>query len=133
MKNITCIIIDDEKDSCDRMENLVSKISGITILTKENNPETGIKEVVRLTPDIVFLDVEMPGKNGFDVVHEIREKNVFPTFIFVTGFDQYAIKAIRSAAFDFLLKPVDIDDLNAAIERFIELKNGKIKNHVHAH
>jgi len=118
VKNIKCIIIDDEQEACDRLERLLIKIPGVEVIAKEKNPETGIKEAIRSFPDIVFIDVEMPGKSGFDVVAEIREKKIFPTFIFVTGYDQYAIKAIRNAAFDFLLKPVDIDELKVAIERF---------------
>ncbi len=101
-KNIKCIIIDDEQESCDRLERLLNKIPGIEVLTKETKPDAGIKGGNALFPDIVFIDVEMPGKSGFDVVNEIRDKNVFPTFIFVTGYNQYAIKAIRNAAFDFL-------------------------------
>ncbi len=127
VKNIKCIIIDDEQEACDRLERLLSKISGVEVIAKEKNPDTGIKEAVSLTPDIVFIDVEMPGKSGFDVVGEIREKKVFPTFIFVTGYNQYAIKAIRNAAFDFLLKPVDIDELKETINRFNELQKEKQK------
>ena len=126
--NINCIIIDDEQEACDRFESLLSKIPGVEVTAKENNPEKGIKEVIKLFPDIVFLDVEMPGKSGFDVVSEIREMKVFPTFIFVTGYNQYAIKAIRNAAFDFLLKPVDIDELKEAINRFNNLQGEKQKN-----
>src|SRR3990170_6826877 len=125
--NINCIIIDDEQEACDRFESLLSKIPGVEVTAKENNPEKGIKEVIKLFPDIVFLDVEMPGKSGFDVVSEIREMKVFPTFIFVTGYNQYAIKAIRNAAFDFLLKPVDIDELKEAINRFKEVQKEKQK------
>ena len=67
---------------------------------------------------LFFTDVEMPRKSGFDVVKEVKEVDIYPTFIFVTGYDQYAIKAIKNAAFDFLLKPVDVDDLNETIVRF---------------
>lgn len=126
-KNITCIIIDDEIEACDRLESLVNKIPGAIVKAKERNPGTGIEAVIKLSPDIVFLDIEMPGKNGFDLVREVREKKVFPTFIFVTGYDQYTIKAIRNAAFDYLLKPVDIDELKDAINRFKILQEEKQK------
>ena len=76
-------------------------------------------------PDIVFLDVEMPKKSGFDVVHEVRKQNINPTFIFVTGYNQYAIKAIHNAAFDYLLKPIDIDELKNTINRFYNLQEEK--------
>lgn len=118
-RNIKCIIIDDEKEACDRLENLLCKFSNIEIMAKETSAELGIRETIRLYPDLVFLDVEMPCKTGFDVLHEVRENDVFPTFIFVTGHNQYAVKAIKNAAFDYLLKPVDIDELKEAIDRFI--------------
>ncbi len=106
---------------------MLLKIPGIKVLTKETNAERGIRETIRLVPQLVFLDVEMPTKNGFDVVKKIRGKEVSPTFIFVTGYNQYAIKAIRNAAFDFLLKPVDIDELKEAMIRFTESQIQKQK------
>lgn len=126
-RSIKCIIIDDEKEACDRLENLLGKFSNIEIVAKERSAISGIRETIRLFPDLVFLDVEMPGKSGFDVVHEVRENNVFPTFIFVTGYNQYAVKAIKNAAFDYLLKPVDIDELKEAIDRFITSQREKQK------
>jgi len=126
-KNITCIIIDDEKEACDRLESLFNKIPSLKILAKELKADNGIKAALDFYPDIIFLDIEMPDKSGFDVVKAIRRENVFPTFIFVTGYDQYAIKAIRNAAFDYLLKPVDIDELREAIKRYIQLQNERQK------
>ncbi|GAB4299567.1 MAG: hypothetical protein Kow0098_26200 [Ignavibacteriaceae bacterium] len=130
MDKITCLIIDDEREACDRLESLLLKIPGITVISKETDPDMGISKCTESSPDIVFLDVEMPGKSGFDIVNEIRNANEFPTFIFVTGYDQYAIKAIRNAAFDFLLKPVDIDELNEAVQRFIEQKKKLTEKHL---
>jgi DNA-binding NarL/FixJ family response regulator len=126
-RNITCLIIDDEEESCDRLELLLGKIRHVEVLGKSIDAERGIASVIRLHPDVVFLDVEMPRYNGLEVVKSIRAKNVFPTFIFVTGYDQYAIKAIRSEAFDYLLKPVDIDDLKESVGRYITSKNEKLK------
>jgi len=115
---INCIIIDDEIEACDRLESLLKNIENIEVDAKIVNTDEGIKRIVELSPDIVFLDVEMPGKSGFDVVKEVRTQKINPTFIFVTGYNQYAVKAIRNAAFDYLLKPVDLDELKEAIERF---------------
>lgn len=116
---INCIIIDDEIEAYDRLENLLKKIGRINVIAKATNAEKGIKKVVELSPNIVFLDVEMPIKNGFEIVKEIKNQKVYPTFIFVTAYEQYAIKAIRNAAFDYLLKPVDIDELKKTIERYL--------------
>ena len=125
LKNIACLIIDDEQEACDRLESLLNKIENIDVIAKKTKAEDGIKTAIELSPDIIFLDIEMPGKSGFNIIKNIREKNFHPTFIFVTAYDQYAIKAIRSAAFDYLIKPVDIDELRSSIDRFILLKNEK--------
>jgi len=127
VKLIKCIIIDDEIEACDRLQSLLEKIPNISVITAETKVETGIKKVIAYSPDIVFLDVEMPKENGFEVVKEIRAKNVFPTFIFVSGYNQYAIKAIRSAAFDYLLKPVDIDELNETVVRYCNAQKEKLE------
>lgn len=126
-KLINCVIIDDEIEACDRLQSLLEKIPTVSVIAVETKVETGIKRVTELSPDIVFLDVEMPKENGFEVVKEIITKNIFPTFIFVSGYNQYAIKAIRSAAFDYLLKPVDIDELSETIVRFCKAQKEKLE------
>lgn len=118
MDCIKSIIIDDEKEALDRMDSLLAKNDGIDVVARDTNPESGVDLVSEFNPDLVFIDVEMPGRTGFDVVQDVRAAGFNPAFIFVTGYNQYAIKAIRNAAFDFLLKPVDIDELNEALERF---------------
>ena len=122
-KKIKCVIIDDEFYVRERFENLLSKINGIKIISKEGIPEKAIEKVVNLKPDIVFIDIEMPRMNGFDVVNKIREQFCYPTFIFVTAYNQYAIKAIKKEAFDFLSKPVDIEELSQTIERYKETRD----------
>ena len=133
MKHITCIVLDDEKEARDRLVILLSKVEGIKIIGIEEEPEKAIKSISQKLPDLVFIDVEMPRLTGFDVVKEIRKNNVNPNFIFVTGYNQYAIKAIKKEAFDYLLKPVDIDELNETLNRYksnlnTRLKENKSKN-----
>ncbi len=118
MKQITCIVLDDEKEARERIVILLSKVEGIKIIGIEGEPEKAIESISKKLPDLVFIDVEMPRLTGFDVVREVRKNNVNPDFIFVTGYNQYAIKAIKKEAFDFLLKPVDIDELNETINRY---------------
>ena len=122
MKKITCIIVDDEKEARDRAECLLKMFNEIRIIAKIGDSDIAIKKIIEQKPNIVFLDIEMPRKNGFDIVKEIKQNNIFPTFIFVTAYSQYAIAAIKNAAFDYLLKPVDIDELKETIERY---KTGK--------
>jgi len=119
-RTITCIIIDDEKDACDRLEHLLGKINKVNVLATKTSAGDGIKAIFKLIPDIVFLDIEMSDKSGFEIIRDVRRKKINPKFIIVTGFSQYAIKAIHNAAFDYLLKPVDIDELKASIDRYID-------------
>ncbi len=125
MTKITCILIDDETESLDRLESLLEKFDYITVLAKIDNPDKAVERIIELNPNLIFIDVEMPRLNGFDVVNKVRENNMNPTFTFVTGYNQYAIKAIRAAAFDFLVKPVDIDELRDALERFCKCEEEK--------
>ncbi len=118
MPPITCIIIDDELQLRNRMESLLLKLGNISILAKEGEPGSAIEKVLELKPDIVFIDVEMPRINGFGVVKAIRERQFYPTFIFVTAYQHYAIKAIKQEAFDYILKPIDLDELSETIERY---------------
>jgi DNA-binding NarL/FixJ family response regulator len=126
MVDIKSIIVDDEKEARDRLSELLKKIEGVVILCSEGDPGIAIRKIIKLKPDIVFLDIEMPGMNGFEVVHEVRSNLVYPTFIFVTGYDQYTIKAIKNSAFDYLLKPIDIDELKESLERYRKEKKLKL-------
>ncbi len=132
LQELKCIIIDDEIEVRNRLESLIYKIEEIEIISKEGIPEEAIKKVIELKPNLVFLDVEMPRMNGFEVVKQIRDNYYYPTFIFVTAYNQYAIKAIKKEAFDFLLKPVDIEELTQTIEHYRSKQHNNknlIKNH----
>jgi len=129
MKNINCFVLDDERMACERLAVMLTKFDDVKVIGMENIPEQAIENILKKKPDMVFIDVEMPRMSGFDVVKSIREKNFNPTFIFVTAYNQYAIKAIKNEAFDYLLKPVDIDELKNTLDRFREshrLKYGEV-------
>jgi len=117
MQDIRCIIVDDNHKSCRRLEELLNKFPGIKVLASIGNAEEAVQKIVKEQPALVFLEVEMPCKTGFDIVKDVRRKFVNSDFIFVTAHKQYAIKALRNAAFDYLVKPVDIDELKEALER----------------
>lgn len=118
MKKLSCFILDDERGPRESMAMLLQKFEDISIIGIEEKPEKAIESIVKKNPDLVFIDVEMPRYSGFEVIKEIRKQDIFPEFVFVTGYNQYAIKAIRSEAFDFLVKPVDIDELSEVIQRY---------------
>jgi len=115
---LSCFIFDDESEVRKRLEDLLNKIEGIRVEGSASASVEAINLVAELKPDIIFMDVEMPKFNGFEVVKRIRERHCNPTFIFVTGFNQYAIKAIKNAAFDYLLKPIDLTELTETINRY---------------
>lgn len=115
------IIIDDE--AFNRLQlrfELEGFAAEVNIMAEAANGKEGLCEIEKHQPDLVFLDVEMPEMNGFEMLENISK----PTFhtIFTTAFDKYAIKAIRFAALDYLLKPIKSDELTAALARFKILK-----------
>lgn len=113
---IKVIIIDDEKNALEVLEmQLKQYCSGVEIVGIANGAEIGIHLIRKCKPDLVFLDIEMPVKNGFDVLNETRDCNY--KVIFTTAYDQFAIKAFKYSAIDYLLKPIDILELQAAVER----------------
>src|SRR5258708_4988897 len=111
---LTAIIIDDEqKGRLALRQKLYDYCENVTISSEAENGLDGIKLIEKYKPDIVFLDIEMPRMDGFEMLHQLPEKNFH--IIFTTAYDQYAIKAIKYAAFDYLLKPVDIEELITAV------------------
>lgn len=118
----TAIIIDDELAGCEHLTHLLKMFKNIEVLAVTQNPEEGINLITQYKPDILFLDVEMPRMSGFEVVEITRNQGLEPLIIFTTGYSQYAIKAIKEQAFDYLLKPIIIDELKTAIERLETVK-----------
>jgi two-component system LytT family response regulator len=113
---LTAIIIDDEQMGRIALkQKLKDYCPDIRLVGEAKNGEEGIVLIESLHPDIVFLDIEMPRLGGFDMLNRIPKKTFH--LIFTTAYDHYAIKAIRYAAFDYLLKPIDIEELKAAVSK----------------
>lgn len=113
---INALIIDDERDARESLQLLIKKYCAeINILALCSSPEDGIKSIKKFQPDLVFLDVQMPGLSGFDVLEKLDSIDF--DIIFVTAHDKYAIKAIKFSALDYLLKPVEVDELVEAVEK----------------
>ncbi len=113
---ITAIIIEDEaKSRLSLRQKLLDYCDGVTIVAEAENGRQGIEMINQHKPQLVFLDIEMPLMNAFDMLQQLPQKNFH--IIFTTAYNQYAIKAIRYAAFDYLLKPVDIEELKLSIEK----------------
>ncbi len=110
------IIIDDEKDSSQILANYIGKYCpDVVVCGFGESVSTGLEAIQKHTPDIVFLDIEMPYGNGFDLLDKAGE-HTFET-IFVTAFGNYAIQALNQSAAYYLLKPIDIDELVKAVEK----------------
>lgn len=114
---IKAILIDDEKNALEMLEwQLQNYCPEVQIMALCKDADEGIAAVQKHSPHLVFLDIEMPRKNGFEVLLQFPKPNF--DVIFTTAYDQFAIKAFKFSALDYLLKPVDADDLVTAVNRF---------------
>ena len=110
------LIVDDEPLALARLELLLGRIPRTELVGKAVDADEALEKVEALRPDLLLLDIKMAGKDGFDVV-EALEGPFVPQVIFVTAFDNFAIKAFEIGAADYVLKPVELDRLTAALER----------------
>ncbi len=110
------IIVDDEHLARRGLKLRLENHPGLELIAECNNGADALVAIAQLSPDLVFLDVQMPGIDGFEVVRRLQTDNM-PLVIFVTAFDQYAVNAFEVNAVDYVLKPVDEDRLGLAVER----------------
>jgi len=115
---LTTIVVDDEKLACDELSYLLGDFPEVDVIARGSNGLEALELIENLEPDLVFLDVNMPGLDGLGVVRRLREKGIEPPhFIFVTAYEQYAVEAFRLEAMDYLLKPLDRGRLAETIDR----------------
>lgn len=117
--NMTCLIVDDEKLARDLLREYLEGFPNVQIVGECEQGNDAVEKIDKLKPDILFLDVQMPGMTGFDVLEEIEHE---PHIIFTTAYDQYAIKAFEKNAVDYLLKPLDEERFRAAVNRALKRK-----------
>jgi two-component system LytT family response regulator len=116
MNKLNTVIIDDEEKSRDTLRQMLSLFCKNTqIIGEAKDVRTGVELLSIVKPDLVFLDIKMPDGNGFDLLRKLKTRNF--NLIFTTAFDQYAIKAFKFNAIDYLLKPIDADELKAAVKK----------------
>lgn len=118
MEVIKALIVDDEEEARDIIERLLLRAGEVEVIGKASGVDEALDMIIKLDPDIVFLDVQMPEKDGFQLVTELKKFNIQTTVIFVTAHIDYAINALKVAAFDYLLKPVVFDELKEALMRY---------------
>jgi len=113
---IKAIIVDDEPYSCEALDALLNRYCpDVKVVGICNSGREALQEIKAQKPQLLFLDIEMPQMNGFELLQEIPDHDF--DLIFTTSYDQYAIKAIRFSALDYLLKPIDHDELEAAVHK----------------
>ena len=115
------IIIDDERLARTELRKLLQDFPEIEIVDEASNAEEGIQKIENHNPDLVFLDIQMPGKTGFDMLSELDHA---PQVIFTTAYDEYALKAFEVNALVYLLKPVEPRRLADAVEKLRKISNG---------
>lgn len=121
---IKAILIDDEPLSREILKRYLKKFSEIEILEECNDGFEGVKAIQQLQPDLIFLDIQMPKINGFEMLELIQPA---PAVIFITAFDEFALKAFEANAIDYLLKPVAEDRFQKSIQKFLD-KSGQTPN-----
>jgi two-component system, LytTR family, response regulator LytT len=125
---ISAILVDDEKLASEELAYQLKEFPDIEILATASNGLEAVKLIQSLEPDLVFLDVQMPGLDGLGVIRKLREQEIpLPYFVMATAYDQYAVEAFRWEALDYVLKPVDKERLTVAIERARKAVNDRAK------
>lgn len=113
------LIIDDEQRTRELIAKMIESFDmGITAIPKGENVKSGLEAIQEIQPDLVFLDIQMPDGTGFDLLKAVSNKNF--EVIFITAHEEFAIKAIKFSALDYILKPVDPEELRSALERAME-------------
>ncbi len=111
------LIVDDERLARVELRRLLSPYKEINVVGEAVNVEDALNKITELSPEIIFLDIQMPGKNGFQLLEELDS---VPTVIFTTAYDEYALKAFEYNAMDYLLKPIEPKRLEDTIKKIIE-------------
>jgi DNA-binding LytR/AlgR family response regulator len=115
--DLRAVLVDDEQLARDELGFLLGQLGGIEVIGQAGDGVEALTTIGRLVPDIVFLDVQMPGLTGFEVARRMLDQQVPSHIIFVTAYDQHAIEAFEVNAVDYLLKPVDPVRLGLALQR----------------
>ena len=111
------VIVDDEPLALDLITELLADESALEIVGRASSGREALRSIREQRPDLVFLDIEMPGINGFEVVQSLQADDHMPLVVFVTAFDAYAVEAFDVNAVDYVLKPIDKARLSRAVQR----------------
>jgi two-component system LytT family response regulator len=126
---LKAIIVDDEPYCCEALAILMEDEPEVKLVASCYNAAEALIAIQKHKPDFVFLDVEMPGMNGFEMLEKLPSINF--EIVFTTSYDQYALKAIRFSALDYLLKPVDSEELQKTIQKLVRRSQKPIEQQLH--
>ena len=115
--SLKAVVVDDEQLAREELCYMLEQMGNVEVIAQAGNGLEAVGLVERLAPDVLFLDVQMPGLNGFEVAHRLIQNGTTPNIVFVTAFDRHAIEAFEVNAVDYLLKPVEAARLEKAVER----------------
>jgi len=124
------LIVDDERLARQELKSLLDKYEEINIIGESNNADNAKKKIEALKPDLVFLDIQMPVKTGFDLLEEL---SFVPKIIFTTAYDEYALKAFEVNAFDYLLKPIEHERLDECLKKLAKESHEEEDDQVETH
>jgi two-component system, LytTR family, response regulator len=122
-QKISALIVDDEEGARKLLRKLLEESLYFNDIRVAQSVTAADNVMNQFEPDLIFLDIKMPGKDGFSLIPDLATKTKKPEIVFVTAYEQYALKAIKNQAFDYLLKPVNRKELNQCIIRFLDWKN----------
>jgi len=129
-QKLSALVVDDEESARRLMVKLLEETLFFDDIRLAQSVETALIEINNFEPDLIFLDIKMPGKYGIEFVNDIHFVDGKPGIVFVTAFDQYAIQAIKIQAFDYLLKPINRKELKECIEKYIGRREAIIAEHI---
>lgn len=123
-----CLIIDDEFSARSRLKRLLTAYSDVEVIGEAEDGVEGLERISEIKPDLIFLDIEMPRLNGFEMLRALPAVESFPLIVFITGYDEHALAAFEADALAYLLKPVEAQRLTSVLARARQL----IRDPVHA-
>jgi two-component system, LytTR family, response regulator len=120
---LSALIVDDEESARKLLNKLLEETLFFSEIRVASSVYSALEELNHFDPDLIFLDIKMPGKDGFSFIDELPAKQIKPVIVFVTAYDQYAIKAIKNEAFDYILKPVNRKELRQCVVKYASRKS----------
>ncbi len=121
------LIVEDSRLARQELKSLLSDIGNYTIAGESDNGIQAVKQIQEIHPDLIFLDIHLPGQNGFEILEQLDQ---IPLVIFTTAYDEYAIRSFEYNALDYLLKPISLDRLKKALQKAELIHQNKRKSHL---